>query len=114
MLDMGGLDEGFPVIGEMPKCSDTLVCKWRAAVEKIKIRWIALSTFRTRGHCSLILAVFFCCLFFDQNFFASLKHEAVYQCLTFTKFTARTFVAANNAALFRLISKQLIHTSMSC
>ena len=28
MLDMGGLDEGFPVIGEMPKCSDTLVCKW--------------------------------------------------------------------------------------
>ena len=29
MLDIGGLDEGFPVIGEMPKCSDTLVCKWR-------------------------------------------------------------------------------------
>ena len=28
MLDIGGLDEGFPVIGEMPKCSDTLVCKW--------------------------------------------------------------------------------------
>ena len=26
MLDIGGLDEGFPVIGEMPKCSDTLVC----------------------------------------------------------------------------------------
>ena len=24
MLDIGGLDEGFPVIGEMPKCSDTL------------------------------------------------------------------------------------------
>ena len=29
MLDIGGLDEGFPVIGEMPKCSDTLMCKWR-------------------------------------------------------------------------------------
>ena len=29
MLDIGGLDEGFPVIGEMPKYSDTLVCKWR-------------------------------------------------------------------------------------
>ena len=29
MLDIGRLDEGFPVIGEMPKCSDTLVCKWR-------------------------------------------------------------------------------------
>ena len=29
MLDIGGLDEGFSVIGEMPKCSDTLVCKWR-------------------------------------------------------------------------------------
>ena len=25
MLDIGGLDEGFPIIGEMPKCSDTLV-----------------------------------------------------------------------------------------
>ena len=30
-MDPGGLDEGFPVIGEMPKCSDTLVCKWRVA-----------------------------------------------------------------------------------
>ena len=29
MLDMTGLDDGFPVIGGIPKCSDTLVCKWR-------------------------------------------------------------------------------------
>ena len=29
MLDIGGLDEGFPVTGEMRKCSDTLVCEWR-------------------------------------------------------------------------------------
>ena len=29
MVDIGGLNEGFPVIGEMPKCSGTLVCKWR-------------------------------------------------------------------------------------
>ena len=29
MLDIGGLDESFPVIREMPKCSDTLVCEWR-------------------------------------------------------------------------------------
>ena len=29
MLDMTGLDDGFPVIGEMPRCSDTHVCKWR-------------------------------------------------------------------------------------
>ena len=29
MLDIGGLDEGVPVIGDMPKCSDTLVCKSR-------------------------------------------------------------------------------------
>ena len=29
MLDIGGPNEGFPVIGEMPKCSDTLVYKWR-------------------------------------------------------------------------------------
>ena len=29
MLDMTGLDDGFPVIGEMPRCSDTWVCKWR-------------------------------------------------------------------------------------
>ena len=28
MLDMTGLDDGFPVIGEIPKCSDILVCKW--------------------------------------------------------------------------------------
>ena len=26
MLDMTGLDDGFSVIGEIPKCSDTLVC----------------------------------------------------------------------------------------
>ena len=26
MLDMTGLDDSF---SEMPKCSDTLVCKWR-------------------------------------------------------------------------------------
>ena len=26
---IGGLDEGFPVIEEMLKCSDTLVYKWR-------------------------------------------------------------------------------------
>ena len=25
---MTGLNEGFPVIGEIPKCSYTLVCKW--------------------------------------------------------------------------------------
>ena len=25
MLDMTGLDDGFPVIGEIPKCSDILV-----------------------------------------------------------------------------------------
>ena len=31
MLDMTGLDDGFPVIGEIPKCSDILVCKWRSA-----------------------------------------------------------------------------------
>ena len=31
MLDIGGVDEGFPVIGEMPKCSDTLLCKWQVA-----------------------------------------------------------------------------------
>ena len=29
MLDISGLDEVFPVIREMPKCSDALVCKWR-------------------------------------------------------------------------------------
>ena len=29
MLHMTGLDDGFPVIGEMPRCSDTRVCKWR-------------------------------------------------------------------------------------
>ena len=29
MLDKGGLNEGFPVVGEMPKCSDTLLCKLR-------------------------------------------------------------------------------------
>ena len=29
MLDMTGLDDGFPVIGEIPKCSDILVCEWR-------------------------------------------------------------------------------------
>ena len=29
MLDMTGLDDGFPVIGEALKCSDILVCKWR-------------------------------------------------------------------------------------
>ena len=29
MLDMTGLDDGFPGKGEIPKCSDTLVCKWR-------------------------------------------------------------------------------------
>ena len=28
MIDMTGLDDGFHVIGEIPKCSDTLVCKW--------------------------------------------------------------------------------------
>ena len=27
MRDMTGLDDGFPVIGEMPRCSDTRVCK---------------------------------------------------------------------------------------
>ena len=35
MLDIGGLDEGFPVIGEMPKCSDTLVCKCSGAARTI-------------------------------------------------------------------------------
>ena len=29
MLDMTGLDDGLPVIGEIFKCSDTLVCRWR-------------------------------------------------------------------------------------
>ena len=30
MLDMTGLDDdGFPVIGQIPKCSDILVRKWR-------------------------------------------------------------------------------------
>ena len=29
MLDMTGLDVGFPVMDEIAKCSDTLVCKWR-------------------------------------------------------------------------------------
>ena len=29
MLDMTGLYDGLPVKGEIPKCSDTLVCKWR-------------------------------------------------------------------------------------
>ena len=29
MLDMTELDDGLPVIGEIPKYSDTLVCKWR-------------------------------------------------------------------------------------
>ena len=29
---MTGLDDGFPVIGEIPKCSDILVCKWRARI----------------------------------------------------------------------------------
>ena len=29
MPDMTRLDDGFPVIGEIPKCSDILVCKWR-------------------------------------------------------------------------------------
>ena len=28
MIGMTGLDEGFHVIGEIPKCSDTMVCKW--------------------------------------------------------------------------------------
>ena len=27
MLDIAGLDNGFPVIGEIPKCSEILVCK---------------------------------------------------------------------------------------
>ena len=27
MLDIAGLDDGFPVIGEIPKCSEILVCK---------------------------------------------------------------------------------------
>ena len=27
MLGKTGLDDGFPIIGEIPKCSDTLVCK---------------------------------------------------------------------------------------
>ena len=27
MLDISGLDDGFPVIGEIPKCSQILVCK---------------------------------------------------------------------------------------
>ena len=29
MIGMTGLDDGFRVVGEIPKCSDTLVCKWR-------------------------------------------------------------------------------------
>ena len=29
MIGMTGLDEGFHVIGEIPKCSDTHACKWR-------------------------------------------------------------------------------------
>ena len=29
MLDMTGLDDGLLVVEEIPKCSDTLVCKWR-------------------------------------------------------------------------------------
>jgi hypothetical protein len=29
ILDMTGLDDGCPVIGVSPRCSDTLVCKWR-------------------------------------------------------------------------------------
>ena len=29
MLNMTGLDDDFPVIGEIPTCSDILVCKWR-------------------------------------------------------------------------------------
>ena len=28
-LDLVGLEVCFPVIGEMPRCSDILVCKWR-------------------------------------------------------------------------------------
>jgi hypothetical protein len=29
IIDMTGLDDGCPVIGVSPMCSDTLVCKWR-------------------------------------------------------------------------------------
>ena len=29
MLEMTGLDDGLPVIGKIPKCSDILVSKWR-------------------------------------------------------------------------------------
>jgi hypothetical protein len=29
ILDMTGLDDCCPVIGVSPRCSDTLVCKWR-------------------------------------------------------------------------------------
>ena len=29
MLDMTALDDGLPAIGEIPKSSETLVCRWR-------------------------------------------------------------------------------------
>ena len=29
MLALTGLDDGLPVIGDISKCSEALVCKWR-------------------------------------------------------------------------------------
>ena len=33
MLDMTVLDDGFPVIGEMPRWSGTWVCRMRNSIE---------------------------------------------------------------------------------
>ena len=32
MVDMTGLDDYLPVTGEIAKCSETLVCRWRVVL----------------------------------------------------------------------------------